>query len=181
MPFHQIVERDGQTGRIQRTFVYDTDGIHARIPDSHGKVQKKFIYSHDSHEISELTGEKDDRIRRVLSFSEGTAILSEGGGYRKIRRLYQISEDGTEIKEREGSRFGPVVRTFIFGPKGVLEKEGEEYSEKRMFVFEQGSPFIREKSGGWYGTVSRVFECERIDPWIFMKPEAFLQFIFVVD
>lgn len=181
MSLYQVLEREGATGRITRTFVYDRDGVTAYVPDTKGRIQKRFVYSHDRHEISELEGGRIENPKRVLSFSEGTAILAEGGRYRKMSRIYQFDADANEIREREGGRFGPVKRTLVFAGKAVVEKEGEEYSERRVFLFEKESPFITEKAGGWYGNVSRIFECEKIDPFIFIEPEAFLQLLFVVD
>ncbi len=181
MPFHYLVEREGGTGKVIRTFVYGPSGVTEREPDAHGKIRRRFVFSKDSHEIFEYMGEKDERVRRSLRYGEGHATLSDGGRAGKVIRTYQFHPDGTEIRERDGTRFGRVVRTFVFDPRGVLEKEGEEFRETRMFVFETGRSLITEKIGGWYGTPGRIYECENVDPAIFSKPEAFLQFLFVTE
>jgi hypothetical protein len=174
-----LVERDGPTGKIQRVFLFDIDGIQERAQDIHGRLTRRFVFDHEHHAILEYTGEKDERVKRTLSYQPDSATISEGGKYGKITRTFQFKPELSTIVEREGTKFGPVRRTYLFDARGILEKEGEEYRDRRMFIFDAiGS--ITEREGGWYGTNKRIFIGEQLNPETFRDFTGFLQLLFLI-
>jgi hypothetical protein len=176
-----LVEREGPTGKINRVFLFDRDGVLEREHDIHGRILRRFVYDRDTNSILEYTGEKDEQLTRTLSFEESHATLSVGGKYGKISRTFQIHPDHSRIKEREGGKYGIVKRTFLFDSRGILEKEGEEFRDIRMFIFEPIGNSITERAGGWFGKTNRVFIGERMSPDTFRDPLGFLQLLFLID
>ncbi len=176
-----LIEREGPTGKVIRVFAFDRDGVLEREHDIHGKILRRFVYDRDANSIREYIGEKEDDFSRTLVFEENHATLSVGGKYGKISRTYQIMPDRTRIKEREGGKYGIVRRTFLFDSRGILEKEGEEFRDTRMFIFEPIGNSITEREGGWFGKTKRVFIGERMSPDTFHDPLGFLQLLFLID
>jgi hypothetical protein len=176
-----LVEREGPTGKITRVFSFDREGVLEREHDMHGRILRRFVYDREANSILEYIGEKGEQFTRSLAFEENHATLSVGGKYGKISRTYQILPDHTRIKEREGGKYGIVKRTFLFDSKGILEKEGEEFRDLRMFIFEPVGNSITERMGGWFGKTHRVFIGERMSPDTFRDPLGFLQLLFLID
>ncbi|MDD1677574.1 MAG: hypothetical protein LUO93_00115 [Methanomicrobiales archaeon] len=139
------------------------------------------MYDRDTNSILEYPGEKEEQFNRKLAFEENLATLSTGGKYGKIARTYQIVPDRSRVKEREGGKYGIVKRTFLFDSKGILEKEGEEFRDTRMFVFEPIGNTITEREGGWFGKTKRVFIGERMSSDTFRDPLGFLQLLFLIE
>ncbi len=176
-----LVERDGVSGKITRIFEFETSGVVQRDHDHHGAVKKRFMYDKERNAILEHSGEKDQRVKRVLTFQDEIATLSEGGKFGKITRTYQVDPEGTRIKEREGGKFGPIKRTFVFDPRGVLEKEGEEYRDSRLFIFDKEGASVTERDGGWFGKTKRILFGEGLSTDSFKDPQGFLQLLFYID
>jgi hypothetical protein len=162
-------------------FAFDRDGILEREHDIHGRILRRFVYDRETNSILEYGGENDEKIARILSFEEDHATLSVGGKYGKIMRTYQIFPDHSRMKEREGGKYGIVKKTFLFDSKGILEKEGEEFRDIRMFIFESIGNSITEREGGWFGKTKRVFIGERMSSDTFRDPLGFLQLLFLID
>jgi hypothetical protein len=79
---------------------------------------------------------------------------------------------------REGGQYGAVGKTFTFDHNGILETAwGREGEIERVYIFESGNDVITERTGGWYGPVSRTIVFEGIEASVFREPEAFLQFV----
>jgi hypothetical protein len=176
-----LVEREGPSGKILRVFAFDQEGILEREHDVHGRILRRFVYDRETNSILEYMGEAGDQQTRRLAFEENHATLSIGGKYGKISRTYQILPDHTRIKEREGGKYGIVRRTFLFDSRGILEKEGEEFRDTRMFIFEPIGNSITEREGGWFGKTRRIFIGEQMSPNTFRDPLGFLQLLFLID
>lgn len=174
-----LVERDASSGKIQRVFDFGREGIMERARDLHGPVLRRFVYERERNAIEEFNGENDERVSRTLTFHDDHATISEGGKYGRITHTFLISPDHVRVQDREGGKFGPVRRTFIFDERGILEKEGEEFRDIRMFIFEKiGS--ITERQGGWFGKTRRIFFGEGMGTDSFRDPQGFLQLLFLI-
>ncbi len=179
MAHSSLVERDAPSGKIQRVFLFDTDGIEERERDMHGRLTRRFVFDREQHAIHEFTGEKDERVKRTLSYQSDSASISEGGKYGKITRTFLYKPEINTIVEREGTKYGPVRRTYLFEPRGILEKEGEEYRDRRMFIFDPIGA-ITERQGGWFGKDDRIFIGDRMNPDTFRDFNGFLQLLFLI-
>ena len=181
MAHRALVERNGVSGKVIRVFIFDIDGVTEREGDYYGKIKKRFVYQKDKNAIFEYHGERDERVKRILTFHEGHVTLGEGGKYGKIKATYLIDPSKTKITERIGGKYGHVIRTFIIDSQGILEKEGEEYRDRRMFIFEKDGATIKVREGGWFGKITQLFLGEGVSPTTFRDPEGFLQFLFYID
>ena len=177
----RITEREGNFGKVLRTFVYESDGITEHEGERLGKVKRSLWYESDGKTLTERKGGRDGKVIRTVTFETDHAIEWDMSPYGKRKSTYLFDPGEHRILEREGGKYGTLLRGFLFEPEGILEGEGGGHGPvRRMFAFDKAKPAILERTGGHFGDIKRTLVFEGMDPSVLRNFDTFLEFVFLV-
>ena len=160
---------------VTRSYHYGVDGV--SVSDSHGAVRRLYRFDPSSSMMTEVDPARPGKVLRRFVF-DSYGMLEETFSFGQPPRTFRYEGGGQRIVMREGGEYGAVGKTFSFEGNGVAETAfGRDGTIERVYVFEPGNRSITIRGGGWYGSVERKLTFERMDASVFLRPEAFLQFL----
>jgi hypothetical protein len=171
-----ITEHEGsRRGPVVRYYQYGNGGV--RVLDTKKAVRRQYRFDPSSEVMTECDPARPDRTLRRFVFDK-YGMVEETFAFGARPRTFRFEAGTQRIAIREGGDYGAVGKLITFEDNGISETVwGRNGEIERVLVFGPESGVITERSGGWFGDITRTFLIERIDASVFREPEAFLQFL----
>ena len=162
-------------GPVTRFYQYGREGV--RVLDPGKNLKRLYLFGPSADMMTERDTSGKEKILRRFIFDQN-GMLEETFSFGQRPRTFRYENGGRQIAVREGGQYGAVGKTFTFDQNGIVETAwGRDGDIERVYIFGSAPDTILERTGGWYGPVSRTMVFEGIDASVFREPEAFLQFM----
>lgn len=164
---------------IVRFYQYGSGGV--RVLDGKKNTRRLYRFDPDSVIMTEHDPARPEKVLRRFVFDR-MGMIEETFSFGTPPRTFRYEDGGARIAVREGGDYGQVGKIITFEDEGISETAwGRNGEIERVFVFERDNDTITERSGGWFGDVTRTIILEGINASLFRDPEAFLQFLMFTE
>lgn len=175
-----ITEHAGtRRGEISRFYQYGSGGV--RVMDAKKAIKRLYRFDPSSDSMTERDPVRQEKVLRRFVYDR-YGMLEETFAFGARPRTFRYENGASRIAVREGGEYGAVGKIFTFEQNGITETAwGRNGEIERVYQLDSGGDAITERAGGWYGDVVRTIVFSGIDASLFLKPEAFLQFLMFTE
>jgi hypothetical protein len=175
-----ITEHAGtRRGEISRFYQYGSGGV--RVMDAKKAIKRLYLFDPSSDSMTERDPSRTEKIFRRFVYDR-YGMLEETFAFGARPRTFRYENGASRIAVREGGDYGAVGKIFTFEQNGITETAwGRNGEIERVYQLDPGGDAITERAGGWYGDVVRTIVFSGIEASLFLKPEAFLQFLMFTE
>lgn len=175
-----ITEHTGtRRGEISRLYEYGSGGV--RVMDAKKVIKRLYRFDPASDSMTERDPVHHEKVIRRFVFDR-YGMLEETFAFGARPRTFRYENGASRIAVREGGEYGAVGKIFTFEQNGITETAwGRNGEIERVYQLDAGGDAITVRAGGWYGDVDRTIVFSGLEASLFLKPEAFLQFLMFTE